>query len=69
MTSTVDSNWCSDPQHPPLNDFRQAFGRPGPRARYAKLEELGLNIDSELERHLGRRVAEAGPDHDNADTR
>jgi enoyl-CoA hydratase/carnithine racemase len=47
---------------PALADFRHAFGRPGPRARLAKLEELGLNIDSDLERHLGRRVVETAPD-------
>jgi len=28
----------------------------------AKLEELGLNIDSDLERRLGKRVVEAAPD-------
>jgi len=37
---------------PALTDFRQAAGRPGPRARLAKLEELGLNVDSDLERRL-----------------
>jgi enoyl-CoA hydratase/carnithine racemase len=47
---------------PALTDFRQAFGRPGPLARLAKLEELGLNIDSDLERHLGKRVTDAAPD-------
>jgi enoyl-CoA hydratase/carnithine racemase len=46
---------------PPLIDFRQAFGRPGPQARLAKLEQLGLNVDSDLERQLGRRVIEAAP--------
>jgi enoyl-CoA hydratase/carnithine racemase len=34
-------------------EFRQAAGRLGPRARLAKLEELGLNIESDLERRLG----------------
>jgi enoyl-CoA hydratase/carnithine racemase len=48
---------------PALYDFSQAFGRPGPRARLARLEELGLNVDSDLERHLGGRVVEAAPDH------
>lgn len=47
---------------PALTDFRQAFGRPGPLARLAKLEALGLNTDSDLERHLGKRVVEAAPD-------
>lgn len=46
---------------PALIDFRQAFGRPGPRARLAKLEALGLNADSDLEQHLGRRVVEGAP--------
>jgi len=46
---------------PALQDFRQALGRPGPPARLARLEELGLNIDSDLERHLGRRVVESAP--------
>ncbi len=44
-----------------LTDFRQSFGRPGPLARLAKLEELGLNVDSDLERRLGARVVEATP--------
>ena len=44
-----------------LQDFRQAFGRPGPVARLSRLEELGLNVDSDLERHLGRRVVESAP--------
>ncbi len=47
---------------PPLTDFREAFGRPGPVARLAKLEALGLNTDSDLERRLGTRVVEAAPD-------
>lgn len=53
----------ADSELPPaLADFRRAFGRPGPKVRLAKLEELGLNIDSDLERHLGRRVVESAPD-------
>ena len=47
---------------PALTDFRQSFSRPGPLARLAKLEALGLNTDSDLERHLGRRVVESAPD-------
>jgi hypothetical protein len=47
---------------PALADFRQAAGRPGPQARLARLEELGLNVDSDLERRLGKRVVEAAPD-------
>lgn len=42
-----------------LTDFRQAFGRSGPRERLAALETLGLNSDSDLERRLGQRVVEA----------
>jgi len=47
---------------PALADFRQAFTRPGPMARLARLEELGLNLDSDLERRLGERVVEAAPE-------
>ena len=50
---------------PALTDFLQAFGRPGPLARLAKLEELGLNTDSDLERRLGERIFEAAPDDAN----
>ncbi len=45
-----------------LPDFFGAFGRPGPQARQARLAELGLNTDGDLERNLGRRVVEAAPD-------
>jgi enoyl-CoA hydratase/carnithine racemase len=45
-----------------LPDFFGAFGHPGPQARQAKLVELGLNTDGDLERNLGRRVVEAAPD-------
>lgn len=41
-----------------LADFFELFSRPGPQARYAQLELLGLNVDSDLERNLGRRVFE-----------
>jgi enoyl-CoA hydratase/carnithine racemase len=44
---------------PALSDFFAAFSRPGPLGRAARLEELGLNVDSDLERHLGQRVVEA----------
>jgi len=51
-----------DTEFPPaLTDFFQAFRRPETLARSAKLAELGLNIDSDLERHLGRRVVETAP--------
>jgi enoyl-CoA hydratase/carnithine racemase len=43
-------------------DFFQAFRRSGPLSRLAKLEELGLNVDSDLERRLGKRVVDAAPD-------
>jgi enoyl-CoA hydratase/carnithine racemase len=49
---------------PALTDFVQASGRPGTVARAAKLAELGLNTDGDLERSLGRRVVEAAPDSD-----
>jgi enoyl-CoA hydratase/carnithine racemase len=47
---------------PPLDDFRELFGRPAQRAQWARLQELGLNTDSDLERSLGRRLVEALPD-------
>lgn len=47
---------------PALQDFRELFRRPGQQARWARLEALGLNIDSDLERSLGRRVIESIPD-------
>ncbi len=45
-----------------LADFRELFGRPAQQGRLARLEAAGLNTDSDLERHLGRRVVEALPD-------
>jgi enoyl-CoA hydratase/carnithine racemase len=47
---------------PPLDDFRELFGRRAQQAQWARLEELGLNTDSDLERALGRRVLEGLPD-------
>jgi enoyl-CoA hydratase/carnithine racemase len=44
---------------PALADFRASFARPGPPARLARLEQLGLNTDSDLERHLGARVVKS----------
>jgi enoyl-CoA hydratase/carnithine racemase len=44
---------------PALADFRASFARPGPPARLARLEQLGLNSDTDLERHLGTRVVES----------
>jgi len=46
---------------PALADFFESFARPGPAARAAKLAELGLNTDGDLERRLGARVVEAAP--------
>jgi enoyl-CoA hydratase/carnithine racemase len=47
---------------PALADFRELFVRPAQQAWLARLEAAGLNTDSDLERHLGRRVVEALPD-------
>jgi enoyl-CoA hydratase/carnithine racemase len=47
---------------PALNDFFELFGRPAQRAQFARLEALGLNLDSDLERRLGSRVVESIPD-------
>jgi enoyl-CoA hydratase/carnithine racemase len=47
---------------PALADFFELLGRPAQQARFARLEALGLNTDSDLERSLGRRVVEALPD-------
>jgi hypothetical protein len=47
---------------PALADFFESFGRPAQQAQFARLEALGLNTDSDLERSLGRRVVEALPD-------
>ena len=47
---------------PALADFFELSGRPAQQAQLARLEALGLNIDSDLERYLGRRVVEALPD-------
>ena len=52
-----------DGEFPPaLADFFEMLGRPEQQARSARLEALGLNVDSDLERSLGRRVVEALPD-------
>jgi enoyl-CoA hydratase/carnithine racemase len=45
-----------------LADFFELLGRPVQQARFARLEALGLNVDSDLERSLGRRVVESSPD-------
>jgi hypothetical protein len=38
------------------------LGQPEQLARSARLEALGLNVDSDLERSLGRRVVESAPE-------
>jgi enoyl-CoA hydratase/carnithine racemase len=40
-------------------DFRELFARPAQQARWARLQELGLNTDGDLERSLGRRVVDS----------
>jgi enoyl-CoA hydratase/carnithine racemase len=53
----------ADSELPPaLADFRELFGRPAQQAQWARLQELGLNTDSDLERSLGRRVVESTAD-------
>jgi enoyl-CoA hydratase/carnithine racemase len=52
----------ADSEFPPaLVDFFEMLGRPAQRENAARLEELGLNVDSDFERSLGRRVVEARP--------
>jgi enoyl-CoA hydratase/carnithine racemase len=52
-----------DSEFPPaLGDFFELFGRPRQREQSARLEALGLNTDSDLERRLGPRVVESTPD-------
>jgi enoyl-CoA hydratase/carnithine racemase len=52
-----------DEEFPPaLADFFASSGRPGTLARSAKLRDLGLNQDGDIERRLGMRVVEAAPD-------
>jgi enoyl-CoA hydratase/carnithine racemase len=46
---------------PPLSDFRELFARPAQQAQWARLQELGLNTDSDFERRLGQRVVESAP--------
>jgi enoyl-CoA hydratase/carnithine racemase len=53
----------ADAEFPPvLADFLQMLGLPRQQERFARLEALGLNMDSDLERRLGQRVVEALPD-------
>jgi enoyl-CoA hydratase/carnithine racemase len=46
---------------PALADFFKLLTRPRHGEQSAKLETLGLNVDSDFERSLGRRVAESIP--------
>jgi hypothetical protein len=39
--------------------FRELFARPSQQAQWARLQELGLNTASDIERSLGRRVIES----------
>jgi enoyl-CoA hydratase/carnithine racemase len=49
-----------DSEFPPaLHDFFEMLGGTRQRQRFARLESLGLNTDSDLERDLGRRVVES----------
>ena len=43
----------------PIKDFSELFTRPAQQAQWARLQALGLNTDSDLERSLGRRVVES----------
>jgi enoyl-CoA hydratase/carnithine racemase len=47
---------------PATADFRELFARPAQQAQWARLQELGLNTDGDLERSLGRRVVDSLPD-------
>jgi enoyl-CoA hydratase/carnithine racemase len=52
-----------DSEFPPaLSDFFELLGRPAQQAQVARLQALGLNTDSDLERSLGRRVTEGLPE-------
>jgi len=44
---------------PALADFFNLLGRPRQREQSARLDALGLNVDSDFERSLGRRVVES----------
>ncbi len=53
----------ADSEFPPaLADFFELFGRSGQQEQFARLEALGFNTDSDLERSLGGRVVESLPD-------
>jgi enoyl-CoA hydratase/carnithine racemase len=44
---------------PATADFRELIARPAQQAQWARLQELGLNTASDIERSLGRRVIES----------
>ena len=46
----------------PSDDFRELFGRPAQQAQWTRLQQLGLNMDSDLERSLGQRLIDSLPD-------
>jgi len=53
----------ADSEFPPaLADFFQMLGLPRQQEQSARLQALGLNTDSDLERRLGQRVVESLPD-------
>ena len=53
----------ADGEFPPaLADFFEMLSRPAVQAQSRRLEALGLNTDSDLERRLGQRVIESIPD-------
>ena len=57
----------ADSEFPPaLGDFFEMVGRPRQREQFARLEALGFNTNSDLERHLGRRVVETAPEIDHS---
>jgi enoyl-CoA hydratase/carnithine racemase len=53
----------ADSEFPPaLADFFASLARPAQQAQSARLEALGLGVDSDLERRLGERLVETLPD-------
>jgi enoyl-CoA hydratase/carnithine racemase len=53
----------ADSEFPPaLADFFQMLGLPRQQEQFARLQALGLNTDSDLERRLGQRVVESTPE-------
>jgi len=53
----------ADSEFPPaLADFFQMLALPRQQEQFARLQALGLNTDSDLERSLGGRVVESLPD-------